>query len=134
MSCNVVAIRASTITIQDMSKRYLQPALMRAARRKVYLTQENLAARVGCARNTISRAELGECSEKLILKIAKALEVDPESFYHVPNVADELSDDERDILQLLRGVDADGFKVVRAFILGLRANPEGPYRRPRGSA
>ena len=113
-----------------MSKRYLQPALMRAARRKLYLTQEQLASRVGCARNTISRAELGECSEKLILQIAKAMELDPEEFYRVPNVVDELREEERDIVELLRKVDDDGLKAVRYFILGLRATGRPPKPEP----
>lgn len=59
----------------------LDGLLIRKARRMRHWTQDQLAEASGCARNSISRAEAGYCSQRLAERIARSLGVDFKTFY-----------------------------------------------------
>lgn len=110
------------------------PRAIRAARFQKGLTQDALAAAVGCARNTISRAELGEaCSDGLGLRIANALGVDPESLLYderqhaMPPDGLALTAPEQQAIAGMRSLDVDGRRLVLHLIAELAAGA-APWR------
>lgn len=60
--------------------RLVKPIYMKAARKRLKLTQEALAARVGVRQGQVSRLERGDIADpafSTVLKFADALGVDP---------------------------------------------------------
>jgi transcriptional regulator with XRE-family HTH domain len=88
---------------------------IRELRKSNYLTQEEMAAKAGIARRTLSRVETGaECpSGPTIRKIAKAVKVRPQDI-EIANVVffkkDELSLTAKEYLKQLNAVNLKAFK------------------------
>lgn len=101
---------------------------IRRSRRKAHLTQAQLAEAAGCARNTISRAECGDCSERLAERIAAAVRVDPNTLYaqNTPSNAPlPLTSEQEAVVAIMRR----GPSVSRAiwhFALGAAAMADTP--------
>ena len=118
-----------------MPRQKFSGMLLRAARKRLFLTQKQLAARVPCNRNTISRAEMGECSDKLAAKVAAAMEMDVAEFYEAMSPLEQLTDDEQEFLLALRELSRDERLAARCFLLGIRAarHPDEQGRASRAT-
>ena len=115
-----------------MPHRILRPERIRMFRRRHGLNQEQLAGRAGCARNTIYRAEAGQCSPKLAGQIADALGFDVDELYEVVGDSHPLTSEEREFLAVFRALDEEYRKALWYFMLGLQAKRYGQHGDNKG--
>lgn len=109
------------------------PNAIRSARVMKGMTQQQLADAIGCHRNSIMRAEDGDCSVKMGNQIAEALAVEPESLMYdeakhaTPEALLAITASERAIVTAYRGLDLSGKKLVLRLVTELAAG-EDPVR------
>lgn len=107
------------------------PLAIKAARHARAMTQDMLADKVGVCRNSIVRAEHGECSDKLARKIAGACGVLVENLMYdekahaIPPDGMALTGAERQVLVGMRDLDLLGKKLVLRLVVEL-ASGESP--------
>lgn len=107
------------------------PLAIKAARRTRAYTQDMLAEKVGVCRNSIVRAENGECSDKLARKIADACGVLVENLMYdekahaMPPDGMAITGAERQVLVAMRELDLLGKKLILRLAMEL-ASGESP--------
>ena len=103
----------------------IDSTLIRITRAKAGLSQGQLAGEVGCARNTICRAESGECSVSLATRIARRFKK-PDDFFirhTVPTTEPNgiqvapLNDKQRYVLSMMQRSPRATFFVWEAAVL-----------------
>jgi transcriptional regulator with XRE-family HTH domain len=88
-----------------------------------FRTQADLAAEIGCSRNTISRAENGLGGTGILQQIAGVTDVSPRTLMDVPgeSAAAPVSGVERELLAAFRKLDAVLQARAAGFVFGLAA-------------
>lgn len=97
---------------------------LRRVRRRVHLTQAQLAEKARCSRNIVSRAEAEDkCSSRMARRFADALAVSGDSFYEQIDVIDDrLTRQEKRVLEIMR-THPEAADFVLSFALGFELSP-----------
>lgn len=100
-----------------MADLIFNPDALRAARRRASMTQGQLAEAVTCSRNTVVRAEAGNCTRKMARQFAKVVGTDVATFYErrqAKGQGMQLSAQEKEVVSIMREAgDAVAWSVHR---------------------
>ena len=114
----------SPLEFARMKPYRLKPGAIREARHRSHMNQADLAEVVGCARNSIHRAEKYGCGDGLAKLIAKALGVEIDSLYvQEETLLTTLTPDQKEVLLGMAGLNGDAIRVLRIVVTALQANP-----------
>jgi transcriptional regulator with XRE-family HTH domain len=88
-----------------------------------FRTQSDLAAKIGCSRNTISRAENGLGGTGILQQIAAAMDVPPRALMEVSveSASAPMTGQERELLSAFRKLDTVLQARAAGFVFGLAA-------------
>lgn len=106
---------------KNLAERPAPPHFLRAWRDERQLTQEQLAERAETTHGTISRLESGviKLTQKMALRLARALEIGPGDLFHHPADADSIWA----FAHKLASLPPDQRELVAKMIDGLIAEP-----------
>lgn len=107
-----------------MNTEVFLPLNLKRARRMCGMKQDDLALKAKCSRNTVSRAERGQCSRRMAERFASILQIDPATlFTEMQNATATLTTRQKQVVDLMRSSGANA-QAIWSFAMGLvAANP-----------